>query len=526
MKRNLGKISVISIIAMLIFSFMTVLPVFADTQLARIFMTPSVNPPAPGPYVCFRWNLTFWVENVTGLWAFQVFLDLTACDEYLNVTGAWLPTWDADWVFKNRGTVMPEPAIYDKDKDGNNDQAKVGDTIMVGTAVNVPLGSPKKLAIIELHIKKAPEKYQTINCVLNIDNADTYLLDELLHDIPATKENGSYTWAWTPPPPAQFAVYNPLRAWPSTDGFTAPTPTTFKFDRYHVWNSTDFDVEIYLRDYNELWGITAGGFVLKFNTTLIKPLGLIPCYTYVSGVDPMPDNVTIPAPWTTWTIHYEPALPWDKLTITVDTPVPAPPTGDLLIAIITFHIEYQSPEWTTAHPEETSPLDIQDDWAEDHIGPIDLDPPVDGLVIIEEKLIAAYPWFEVQPKDTVMGPDLVICEQYGKEFKINVVLKELHFMWKMIGFDIRLCYCPDLMEVVNVEEGPFLKDPKWNKYGTFPIVMYPEPSTPFMYPPCTHIILADLLLPDGTGNWTMTYDRATTPQGLSLIHISEPTRPY
>jgi hypothetical protein len=54
----------------------------------------------------------------------------------------------------------------------------VGDTIFSGSA-----SGHKKLAIFELQIIKAPATGE-FSCVLNIDNSDTYWLDEDLNEGP------------------------------------------------------------------------------------------------------------------------------------------------------------------------------------------------------------------------------------------------------------------------------------------------------------------------------------------------------
>jgi len=98
-------------------------------------------------------------------------------------------------------------------------------------------------------------------------------------------------------------------------------------------------------------------------------------------------------------------------------------------------------------------------------------------------------WMEVQPATTEIG-------LLNKTFTVNVNVRELQTYWRAIGIQFRLCYNDTLLEVVNVTEGPFMEDSRWNLYGTF-FIYYIEKDS--IYGP--HILVGIMLYPNETGCW-------------------------
>ena len=139
-----------------------------------------------------KFNATFWVENATNLFAFQIYLNCN--DSLLNITNAWLPSLDEDWIFQGKTTVQPAPAFYDLDDDNYTEAVKVGDSMLIGDPVN---GSGL-LAIIELEIMYVPESGD-VSCDLEIDNVDTFALDYDLNEIDIVKSGGYYEYTALPP---------------------------------------------------------------------------------------------------------------------------------------------------------------------------------------------------------------------------------------------------------------------------------------------------------------------------------------
>jgi hypothetical protein len=147
-----------------------------------------------------RFNATVWLYNVSNLWAYQVRLDVN--DTLLNITYAWLPTWDSNWIFTGQSTVQPAPAYYDNDGDGVVESVLVGDSILVGD----PVTGDGLLAIIELEIIYVPPENVTVTCNLDINNEDTYLLNENLSKIETIKTNGYYKFLGPQPPPPMPSI--------------------------------------------------------------------------------------------------------------------------------------------------------------------------------------------------------------------------------------------------------------------------------------------------------------------------------
>jgi len=136
-----------------------------------------------------RFNTTIFLYEVVDLYAFQVRLYVN--DTLLNITRAWLPTWDPNYVFAGQTTIQPEPTYYDEDGDGVTESVLVGDSILTGTAVT----GDGLLAIIELEIIYAPPS-GTVTCILDIDNVDTFLLDDGLSWIYPTRTGGYYEYTY------------------------------------------------------------------------------------------------------------------------------------------------------------------------------------------------------------------------------------------------------------------------------------------------------------------------------------------
>jgi hypothetical protein len=150
-----------------------------------------------------KFNATFWVENVTDLFAFQVYVDCN--DSLLNITNAWLPTTHEAWIFTGKTTVQPVPAFYDLDENNYTEAVKVGDSMLLGDPVN---GSGI-LAIVEFEIIYVPDT-GSVSCDLVIDYIDTFLLNFDLDEIDVAKNGGYYEFSAVAPdetPPDIHEVY-------------------------------------------------------------------------------------------------------------------------------------------------------------------------------------------------------------------------------------------------------------------------------------------------------------------------------
>ncbi len=89
---------------------------------------------------------------------------------------------------------------------------------------------------------------------------------------------------------------------------------------------------------------------------------------------------------------------------------------------------------------------------------------------------------------------------------VTVMINNLEAAWRTTGIQFRLCYDPTLLEIVDVKEGSFLKDSRWNKHGT---LFISQIEVDAVYGPC--VLVGDLLLPDDNGVWE------AFPSGFGVI---------
>ena len=469
--RKLRAVYSLAIAAILLLGFMAVIPIHAEPE-PTIYMDPSDNvfetaTTSPG----YSWNITVWVSDVSDLFAFQVMLYVN--DTMLNITGAWLPTWDSEYVFYGRSTVMPAPAFYDSDGDNYYESVKIGDTILVGDTFT----GTGKMAIIELTIISSPGKYETLSCDLAIDNPDTYLLDSTTAEIPAVKQNGSFTYSWSPP------AVNPT---------IAIRPEYVLIDQYTDVSelpSPHVTVDVMIENLDLGWALHNATFVIGYNTPE-EILSLV--------------DVQVDPAWATFTV--DTSVP-NQIEIFVEGH--PSPTGDIKVATLMFDVIYQgvNPPQTVSNVSDIKFLSYEL-W--NTVGTIPVEAVVDGMVEVQPLLILPLPYLAVEPADTVLGPDLWVGDQYGKTFKINVTINDLHFAWHLIGVQFRLGYNKTLVEVVDVEEGPFLQ--YYAQYGTYPIVIFEDDG---VYGP--HILFGDIILPNSTGSWAWMPDYHGWPNGTGVL---------
>ena len=213
-------------------------------------------------YVGLHFNITAWVYDVTDLFAHQVYL--TVDDELLNITGAWLPTWDPDYVFYSQTSVQPTPTPYDFNNNNKFEAVKIGDTLLGGTFTGSGL-----LAIIELEIINVPSTPLVIT--LNITNADTYLLDSDVNDIPISRVNGVCSFEDLTPPvidtPTQVPSENvqpnqEVKVMVNvTDDFSGVKNVTLFYTNDTEW----FSVSMVYNETSGLWEGTIPGFSIGTN---------------------------------------------------------------------------------------------------------------------------------------------------------------------------------------------------------------------------------------------------------------------
>lgn len=80
---------------------------------------------------------------------------------------------------------------------------------------------------------------------------------------------------------------------------------------------------------------------------------------------------------------------------------------------------------------------------------------------------------------------------------INISIWGVKASDHLFGIQFRLSYDLTVLQIVNLTEGPFMQDPRWNLHGTFFTI---SNEVDPVYGPT--VLINDLLLPDSNGNWT------------------------
>jgi len=112
--------------------------------------------------------------------------------------------------------------------------------------------------------------------------------------------------------------------------------------------------------------------------------------------------------------------------------------------------------------------------------------------------VYVYEFVRVGPETVIkVEPSLYEAQMLNKTFQVNVTISGLWEGWRVVGIQFRLTYDDTLLEVLNVSEGPFMKDPRWNQHGTF-FISFVERDP--IYGP--NVLVGDLLLPDDAGQWS------------------------
>jgi hypothetical protein len=265
-----------------------------------------------------------------------------------------------------------------------------------------------------------------------------------------TAYDASYSFSWAPPPNPGLIV----------------DPTSRFYEKYYVWNGTEFIETVKLKNLAAAWYLTNVSFTLTFNPDELALMNIV-------------KN----------TADWNVALDVDNSTagrVNVYAETNKTLSGDVDIITLTFKIIDQEDYMIIT--SETHILGLVDVEAYDHIMPIT--PAVtNATIIVEGYLAIAMPWMEVQPKDTVLGPGFV----KHTTFKVNVTINRLHFAWKLVGLEFRLSYDDTILKVVKVEEGPYLG--QWAPNGTW-FKSFIEPDT---YGP--HVLVGTIIYPNGTGQW-------------------------
>lgn len=136
------------------------------------------------------------------------------------------------------------------------------------------------------------------------------------------------------------------------------------------------------------------------------------------------------------------------------------------------------------------------------------------------------PWTGLPLPTISVEPPLIEKQMVNTTFAVNITISNLSGGYRAVGFQFRLLYDSELIEAINVTEGPFLEDPMWNPEGTF---FTSSIEVDPVYGPC--VLVGILVLPNDTGSWeafpvgngtlaTITFRTLTQETGLEKLPLT------
>jgi hypothetical protein len=142
-------------------------------------------------------NVTVWTNtnfNATYAYVFTWQVTLHYNATILNATRGGLTAGGTSEFFSGHTTFPTLPILYN---DNVTAFVKTGETLLGADQKAPDNGS---LFWIELQIMSAPTNVTgPLTSLLNVTNVDTYLLGPDLGEVPSTRYNGQYSFAWAPP---------------------------------------------------------------------------------------------------------------------------------------------------------------------------------------------------------------------------------------------------------------------------------------------------------------------------------------
>ena len=485
MKGNLEKFMTALLIAMLL-----VMPVLAsdvptETHAApTIWMEPNDLKFETGDTnagyvdnvgVGYTFTVTVYLNASTPVvaWTFRIlfnsaWLECVAC-VYSGTGGA------KSQLFEKSGSPTGFPLF-----DIGADYVLAAETIFPVAPPYGPANNASSLAYVTFNVTKIPAKGETFTSALEFvaDPAETSYTDS---DANTWWKNDLTYVLDTPDGAAEFIWSAPPKPWFALD----PSETTF--DKFTDAVGLTFPVKVIIDNYYDGWGMTNATFCLSYNSTLLNATA-----------------VTInTAEWTLVSLVNDN----DWVNVTVKDFIGAGYAGDpVLVATITFEVLYQG----TSPPDPAdyyveSPLAFCDEtevW--NHEYTID-DPPEDGWVRIYSMLTLVLPYLAVEPDTITYGPAVAV----GEQFTLEIVIKNLHFAWHLAGLDFRLNYCPDLLKVVSMAEGPY-----------FPLFDQGQGTVFVAFDEGTYVTAMDLILPDANVTWPNPLPGADPPEDGTIALIT------
>jgi hypothetical protein len=397
-------------------------------------------------------DVVVWVKGVSDLFAWQ--LEFAYDPAQLEVISAVQPTTDSDYVFyASTGPTMPlGPEYY-------SSSVVIGQTLLPAPG-NFPFTGDGKLAVITLRIIAAPPKI-SLSSILDVETEGTFntkLKDSKGAAISFTDVDGTFTYTWSPPATKPHLAVEPAHV------EYGPSPPSAV--------GQQFNVSMEIKNLDVAWNLTNANFTLTFNTTVIEVIRITADALWtVKNVD----NTTTPG----------------KIQVFVGGPT-STPSGNVTILTVEFRITYQG-----AYPSvDVSELILENIRLMDHVAEIPTESPVNGKVVIKGLL----------PTTLEVKPHGYITDRL-ELFNVEIWLNNIICSKRLVGLQFRLLYNDTLLQLVNVTEGPFLR-----QFGE--TLSFSHNETDFVengvhYGP--HVLVGILILPNQTQGWEVF------PEGSGVV---------
>lgn len=457
----------------------------------------------------YKFNLTLFLNTTWPTASYQV---AVTCDTTM------LAIIDAGWTAGSKSQFYETKSTSASLNFPNSGKVVAGETLYGEDYLPGPHCGG--IIWITFNVTAVPGKGETLTSDIEVskDPAEVWIVwfdgvDEHYYYPPndVTCYKTPYTFVWNPP------TLHPYMA-VEHDGFYGVPPTSP--GPKDVWPlyygpypppvvGSSFDVNIYIEDLAEAWGLTSASFCLCYNTTVIDVIGELANITLNTAVWDPASYIEV--------LH---GVPHDEIDFTVVPQVGVVPSGKVLVATVRFTIMIQQavPPYPIGYYDK-SDLDFCSIVLEDHTMEIPHGNSKDGEVRILAIVALPMPWLEVQPKDTVLETAPCHTVLIGKEFDVNVTVVNLDSHWYVIAYQFRLTFDPELLELVSVTEGPFLQDARWNLNGTF-FVSGEETDGVFGH----HVWAGGILLPSNdTGEYGQTI--FPTAPGPNVTDLDPPVNP-
>jgi 5-hydroxyisourate hydrolase-like protein (transthyretin family) len=349
----------------------------------------------------YKFNVTVWINNVTSLFAYQVFL--TYNHLIINATRVWTPKWSSEWVFYGKTSTNPSPMLSIRLYNGE----WVG-TVLVGDSLlgnESPFNGSGILAIIEFEILTGPNAEEALLTTLSISNDDTFLLNAEFNNIPAAKSNAIYKYVWLEPglkiDPAEYVA-------------------TFL-------NET-FNVTIQLNNVTVSDRLTEVKFKLRYNSTLLN----ITSPQVVEGPFLSQFNNTPNEPFT----EFQFSLHEDYLNVSIKILPNSTgqwnnfPRGEGAIATISFKSIYQDDK---EHSCNLALFDVE--LRDDHSNPLTITPSKGGVYTILPENTSLLT-IEIHPSSATIGSNITVSGVIippTEGANVTILIRLLNGTWAILG---------------------------------------------------------------------------------------------